>query len=125
MLAASSRRRGIRLAGPAMLLFAVGCTAWRQEPGGVMAVLERQPRKIRITTADSSRAVVSGPALDRDTIVGRSSGAPARIPTDAIVRVETRRFDGASTAGVLGGMGVLAVIGVIAAQSAVESALGR
>lgn len=93
-----------------------------------MAAMERKPRALRITQADSSREVMSTPRLTGDTLVarGRHSGAKeVRIPAAAIVRVETRGMDGASTAALVGGIGLLVAVGVIAAQSAVENALGK
>ena len=102
---------------------AAGCTGWRQVHEGMPAALERKPRELRITKADSSRIVVKAPALVGDTVVG--AGNETRVPTAAIVRVETRGLDGSNTAALIGGVGLLVVVGVIAAQSAVENGLGE
>ena len=105
-----------------------GCTTWRSDPGGISPALEKKPAKLRITRVDSSNVVVSAPRLAGDTLVGHDGDrqkTAVRIPADSILRVESRGVDGANTAALVGGVGLLVVVGVVAAQNAVETGLGN
>lgn len=106
-------------------------SSWRVDPAGPVAtVTERRPVSVRVTTADSSRIVVTKPVMRGDTVRGHTYSAvsgslrPIAIPVGSITLLEYRHSSGGNTV-LLVGLGLLAaaVIG-LAAGGGPPSSLG-
>ena len=100
-----------------------GCTSWRPDTVTPQAVVQGQPRSLRVTYTDSSTIttiVVNNPQLKGDTIVGRGADkAAVRVPLVSVLRTETRHADAGTTLLVV--LGVTAVLAAVAAIAFVIS----
>ena len=99
-----------------LYLSCAACTSWRPDSLTPKAVVQGHPLSMRVTYSDSSWVIVNNPALQGDTIVGRSpQKAQVRVPIDSVLLTDTRHGDA--------GKSVLAVLGVAAGLFAVAAGI--
>lgn len=84
---------------------APACGQWHAESVNPRELISTtHPRVLRVTSRDSTRAVVESPAIVGDTLQGRVAGTAWALALPDVAGVEVRRLHGAHTAFLMGGL---------------------
>lgn len=107
----------------------VGCQTWHVQGIAPESLLATQPRTIRVTRRDGSRAVLEDPVLRSDTVSGlvadrREGQQQVSIPIADVQLVETPRFSVERTVGLFAGLGAL-VLATVAIAFAIACSGGQ
>ena len=111
-----------RISAFLLVVFVFGCTSWHVEGVTPQAFFANQPpARVRVTLVSGEKLEIHQPRLVGDSVLGtpRPGGFPVQVALADIREVETSGTSTAKSAGL--GLGIVAVIGVVAAVVALAA----
>jgi hypothetical protein len=96
----------------------VACTSWRvQDMPPAELFQHKQPSRLQVSRADSSKVVIDHPRLAGDSLFGETRGNSIAIPLADVQGVAVRKGDTGNTVGLIVGVtGALFILSAIAME---------